>query len=182
MRVALLTVTAPGGEPSAASRLCEALHAALKTRGVQAERIDLPGGGRDFDSTLRAHLRFYDADLSAFDGVISTAAPSYAVRHRNLVCYVMQTMDEFYDLFETTLAQPSAAQRAQRDIIHQIDTAALARASLRGVFAAGLELRERLRTFNGIDAELLPAPAAHETVSPWDKVCDTLLGRLRRAA
>ncbi len=161
-RIALLTVPSLHGERGGAERLFEGLHGALIRHGVDVERIDVPSDESDFDNVLRSYLRFCDTDLSAFDGVVSTKAPSFAVRHRNHVCYLLHTMRVFYDMFEETSPRPTPTLLAQRDIVRQIDTAALRRPSLRGLFVVGAEVRERLQEFNGIDSEVLHHPTTQQ--------------------
>lgn len=179
-RIALLAVTSARGERGGAERLYDGLHAALVARGVAAARIDMPSDERNFDSVLRTYLRFYDADLSGYDGVISTKAPSYVVRHRNQVCYLPHTMRVFYDMFESTFPAPSPALCAQRDIIREIDTAALTRSSVRGVFVVGDEVRDRLRTFNGIDGEVLHHPSTFVPLPPAGAGYILIPGRLHK--
>jgi glycosyltransferase involved in cell wall biosynthesis len=171
----------------------EGLHAALVRPGVAVERIHMASDERDFDRVLRSYLRFYDADLSAFDGVISTKSPSYAVRHRNHVCYLMHTMRIFYDMSGATPSDLAPTRLAQCDIVHQIDTAALSRPSVRAVFVVGAEVRERLRAFNRIDSEVLHHPSTLQPLRagkfrylllpgrlhPWKRV-DLALDAVRR--
>lgn len=157
-RVALLTVGTPSGARGGAERLYEGLHEALKRSECEPERIELTSDEGDFDSVLRSYLRFYDADLSAFDGVISTKAPSYVVRHRNHVAYLMHTMRVFYDMYDES-GPPSPRRAAQRDVIHRIDTAAFRRPGVKAVFAVGHEVRDRLLAFNGVAAECLHHPS-----------------------
>jgi len=57
-----------------------------------AEIVEIDNNESDFDQIRQSYLRFYDLNLDEFDGVISAKAPSYVVRHRNHVCYLMHTM------------------------------------------------------------------------------------------
>lgn len=158
-KLALVAIRARNGEIGGAERLFDGLHAALAGHGVDVDRIDAESDEKDFDSVLRSYLGCYDLDLSVYDGVISTKAPSYALRHRNHVCYLMHTMRVFYDRFEQTFERPTDAIRAQRRIVHQLDTAALSRPSVRSIFAVGGEVCRRLRAYNNLDAEVLHHPS-----------------------
>ena len=149
---------------------------AIDTMPANLLLIDTP----DFDSILRSYLRSYDLDLSGFDGIISTKAPTYAVRHRNHVSYLVHTMRVFYDMFDDTFPDPTPAQLAQRAVIHKIDTAAMQRASLRGRFVVGREVAERLRIFNGVDSEVLHHPTSLQGLHEGAFSHLLLPGRLHR--
>ena len=179
-RVALLTVRSASGERGGAERLYDGLHAALKNNGCDAHRIDLTSDERDFEHVLRSYLAFYDVDLSAYDAVISTKAPSYVVRHRNHVVYLPHTMRVFYDMYDESVANSVPQLRAQRDIVHRIDTAALKRASVKGIFTVGAEVRDRLRRCNGIDAEVLHHPTTLAARQDGDARHILIAGRLHR--
>jgi glycosyltransferase involved in cell wall biosynthesis len=71
-------------------------------------------------------------------------------------------MRVFYDRFEQAFERPTDQLRAQRQVIQQIDTAALSRPSIQSIFAVGEEVRQRLRAYNGLDAEVLHHPSTHE--------------------
>ncbi len=159
-RLAVLGVGSPRGARGGAERLTEGLVAALNRHGAGAELVTVTSDESSFDGIFAAYLRSYDLDLSAFDGVISTKAPSYAVRHRNHVCYLLHTMRMFYDMFDDAFADPAADVLAQRDAVRRIDSAALARLSLRGLFVVGQEVRDRLWTFNGVASEVLHHPTS----------------------
>jgi glycosyltransferase involved in cell wall biosynthesis len=192
-RIALVTASSRQAERGGAERLFEGLHAALIGSGVAIERIDIVSDERDFDGVLRSYLRFYDVDLSEFDGIISTKAPSYAVRHRNHVCYLPHTIRIFYDMFEATFPDPPPTRLAQRDIVRQMDRAALSRPTVRAVFVVGSEVRERLRALAGIDSEVLHHPTTQQglrtgefrhlllpgRLHPWKRV-DLALAAVRR--
>ncbi len=164
-RIALLTVTSPSGEVGGAERLNEGLTSALNASGLKTDRIDVTADETSFDALLRSYLRFYDTDLSAYDGVISTKAPSFVVRHRRHTVYLLHTIRTFYDMFDETFSHPSAEAMAQRDLILRIDTAAFSRPSIRGVFVVGDEVKQRLLTYNGIASTVIHHPTFQPTRS-----------------
>jgi glycosyltransferase involved in cell wall biosynthesis len=131
------------------------LRDALGRRGADAEIVSVVSDESNFDAVLRSYLRFYDLDLDRFDGVISSKAPGYVVRHRRHVCYLQHTLRVFYDMFEREFPTPSAELLRQRSLIQRLDTAALAGHRLRGRFAIGHQVRQRLLEANGVDAEVL---------------------------
>ena len=83
-------------------------------------------------------------DVSDFDVVISTKAPTYMVRHPRHVSYLLHTLRVFYDRFDAEYGNASQTQREQRRLIHQLDKAALHPARVRGHFANGRTTFERL--------------------------------------
>jgi hypothetical protein len=142
------------------------LLAALRRHGVATERIELATDAQDFDAVLRSYLCFYDLDLSRFDGVISTAAPAIAVRHRNHVCWLADTTRGVDD------GAAGADREAQRGIIVRLDSAALSRPSVKAVFAAGPDSRAWLSAVGHLGEEIL-APSGG-----CDPICERLLGAL----
>jgi glycosyltransferase involved in cell wall biosynthesis len=85
-------------------------------------------------------------------------APTYIVRHPNHVCYLVHTVRVFYDMFEATFPKPTAQMLAQRALVQELDTLALAPPRTRRVFAIGHEVANRLVHSNGIDAAVLHPP------------------------
>ena len=154
-KVAILAVTSPTGEVGGAERFYVGLRDALCNLGVDAEILWTPSHESDFQTILRSYLRFYDLDLSDFDGIISTKAPGYVVRHPNHVCYLQHTMRVFYDMFEAEFPWADDALRDQRKRVQELDTAALSSRNIRRLFVVGEEVGQRLLEFNGIESEVL---------------------------
>ncbi len=155
MKVAVLTPVSPSGEEGGAEVLYQALIQGLRQNGAQADQVKRVSHETSFTSIQRTYLDFYDMDLSAYDGVISTKAPSYLVRHPNHVCYLLHTMRSYYDMFdrEFNIQKPSLLR--QRELLHTIDSGALAAPRTRKVFAIGEEVAQRLKNWNGLEAEVL---------------------------
>ncbi len=118
----------------------------------------MPFDESNFDGIIDGYERCRAMDLSGYDLVISTKAPTYAVSHPRHVVYLVHTVRVFYDMFDTAFPWPSEALAAQRQRIRQLDTQALAAARRR--FAIGHQVAARLRAFNGLDAEVLHPPLA----------------------
>lgn len=154
-RIAVFAVTSKLGEVGGAERFYDALTDALNARGMQAEKVDVVSDESSFDAIEESYLRFYDFDLSEFDGVISTKAPAFLVRHPNHICYLQHTMRAFYDMFDHEFPRPSKKILQQRALIHDLDSGALRYPRTKKVFVIGTEVRERLRRYNGIEAEVL---------------------------
>jgi len=98
------------------------------------------------------------------DQVISLRFPSYAVRHPRHVCWLNHTMREYYDLWpsfsEALSWRGRTKETVRRSLIHAADRYLL-RQGVSKLFAQSGTIRDRLKRWNGIDAEVLypPAPA-----------------------
>lgn len=151
-KVAILAVASHSGEIGGAERMFTGLCQALCDIGLDATVVAEPGIERDIGSILDSYRRFYDLDLSRFDGVISAKAPSYAARHPNHICYLMHTMRVFYDMFDQEFPDPPSELCDQRCFIQSLDTVLLSHRRLKGILAIGAEVAERLERYNGIQA------------------------------
>lgn len=180
-KIAVLAVSNSSGEHGGAERFYQALTNALCKKGVEAEQLNIIGDESTIESIKETYLRFYDLNLSNYDGVISTKAPSYVVRHPNHVCYLVHTMRVFYDMFETVFPQPNSQTIEQRELIHKLDTGSLCRPRTKKVFSIGHEVRERLLQFNNINSEVIH-PALLEEIFSTGEYGDYLFmpGRLHR--
>ena len=154
-RIAVLATGTATGEVGGAERFYVGLRDALVRAGANAEIVAEISDEANFTSILESYLRFYDLDLSAYDGVISTKAPGYMIRHRNHVCYLQHTMRVFYDMFQVEFPRATDDLLAQRRIVHLLDAEALRAPRTRKVFVVGEEVRQRLDRFNGSTAEVL---------------------------
>ncbi|NSW92676.1 MAG: glycosyltransferase family 4 protein [Firmicutes bacterium] len=154
-KVAVIAVRSPSGETGGAERFYEGLVGALNSAGVQADLLSIVSDESNFEAIKESYLRFYDLDLSGYDGVISTKAPTYLVRHPNHVCYLVHTMRVFYDMFEYEYPYPTIELYKQQELIHQLDTAALQYPRTRKIFVIGNEVKKRLLKYNGLDSEVL---------------------------
>ena len=177
-RVAVLGVRSAQYEFGGAERLVDGLCAGIEALGMQAERIEATIDETDIVEVMRAYIHFYDLDLSGFDYVISTKAPSFAVRHRNHVCYLPHTMRQFYDMFDEHFIDPS--NHMQRSTIHQLDRAALRRPSLKRLVTVGEEVRNRLQNYIGVDSEVMHHPTTLKNLRCGDFRHLLLPGRLHR--
>ncbi len=177
--VALVCVASASGEEGGAERLYKGLMQAMCGHGVRASLLKVAGDESSFRAVQETYLRFYDLDLSAFNGVITTKAPSYVVRHLNQACWLVHTMRVFYDMFEKEFPRPWPELEAQRAEIQKLDTVALSRPSVRR-FAIGQEVADRLWRFNGLEAEVLHPGLGLDGLHPGSYDYLFLPGRLHR--
>jgi glycosyltransferase involved in cell wall biosynthesis len=146
-----------------AELMADGLVAALRERGHEADLVTIPfkwyPGTRVLDQAFLWRLAdLTEADGRPIDRVIATKFPAYCVRHPNKVAWVLHQFRQAYDYDRTELGQfsESAEDRATRRAIERLDAVALGEA--RRVFATSRNVADRLRRFNGIDAEVLPHP------------------------
>lgn len=159
-KVAIVAAGSGSGETGGAERFFIGLRDALRAIDLDVTLLQVPSNEADFDSIKESYLRFYDLDVSAYDGVITSKAPSYLVRHPNHVCYLQHTMRVFYDMYEVEFGKGSDQLAEQRELVHALDSAALLAPRTRKIFAIGEEVASRLRRYNGLDAEVIRHPTS----------------------
>jgi glycosyltransferase involved in cell wall biosynthesis len=162
MRVAVCAPQVPfvrGG----AEVMTDDLVAALRERGHEAEIVSIPfkwyPGTRVLDQAFLWRLvDLTESDGRPIDRVIATKFPAYCVRHPNKVAWVLHQFRQAYDYDRTELGQfsESPEDRATRRAVERLDAVALGEA--RRVFATSRNVADRLRRYNGIEAEVLPHP------------------------
>lgn len=158
MKVAIVTVRAISGEAGGAERFYDALVEAFRQAGHEAQEVPVVADESTFEQIKRNYLTCYDLDLSAFDLVVSTKAPTWLVRHPRHVCYLVHTIRVFYDMFDSAFPDAGPELKAQRALVHQLDSKALSPPHCRGIFSIGSEVSDRLRQWNGLDALVLHPP------------------------
>jgi len=115
--------------------------------------IEVPCSENTFEDILRGYLSCYDLDLSGYDGVISSKAPTFGVRHSNHVCYLMHTIRVFYDMFDEIKQDKSNYDR--RKLIYRMDKEFLTFPMTKKLFSIGHEVSNRLEKYIGIKSEPL---------------------------
>jgi glycosyltransferase involved in cell wall biosynthesis len=131
---------------------------------VDTTWIPLPLSEASWEDVLQSYLRCYELDLSAYDLVVSTKNPTFMVQHPNHICWLLHQIRVFYDRFDDEYghlpAHALAEKRQQRETIHQLDNLAFQR--IRKIFTNGSETAQRLKRYNGFDAEVLYPPVLSE--------------------
>jgi glycosyltransferase involved in cell wall biosynthesis len=64
-------------------------------------------------------------------------------------------MRSYYDMFDQEFNIPSSSHLGQRELLHTLDSGALAPPRTRKIFAIGEEVAERLKNWNRLEAEVL---------------------------
>lgn len=158
MKVAIVTARLSSGDAGGAERFYGALVEAFRVAGHDALEVPVVADESSFQHIQQNYLACYDLDLSAFDLVVSTKAPTWLVRHPRHVCYLVHTIRVFYDMFDTAFPNPVPELFAQRELVQKIDTKALSPPHCRALFAIGSEVSRRLQGWNGLKAEVLHPP------------------------
>jgi glycosyltransferase involved in cell wall biosynthesis len=164
--VALVAARSSRGEVGGAERFFGGLRNALQTAGLDVEIVPVYNDESGFSNIQETYLRYYDLDLSAYDGVVSAKAPAYVVRHPNHVCYLMHTMRVYYDMFDFTFPVGTNEQRRQRRLVRAWDRAALQYPRTRHVMAIGQEVADRLARYSGLGAEVVRHPTTLQGLGP----------------
>ena len=153
--VAFLAVEPKSGERGGAEAFHEGFCAALREHGWNVDKIQIGSDESSFEGILETYLHCYDLDVSQYDLVISSKAPSYAVRHPRHLCYLQHTIRVFYDMFDVEFPAPDETLNHQRQRIQTLDTGLLAPQRVTRIFTNGDETLRRLRHYNGLDGEVL---------------------------
>ena len=159
MKIALVSSFVPfiGG---GFRNLVDWLATELEDRGHQVEKIYLP-----FDESpdlLFGQLSSYRGiDLSErADLAITFRPPAHFIHHPRKVVWFLHHFRQYYDLWESTLnpMEKTEVDLSRRSHLHRLDRVALSAATK--VFTNSAVVSERLRTFNGIQAEVLYPPVS----------------------
>lgn len=158
LRIAIVATksSAQGG----AERFFQALANAVSDLGHEVEVISLPAPEPDLETIMANYDRFATLDLSVFDAVISTKAPSYAISHPNHVVYLVHTVRAFDDMYESLFSTTNKEAAVQRSQLHKRDFDALTGA--RKLYSIGHEVSDRLYKWRGLRSSVLHPPLATE--------------------
>ena len=148
-----------------AELLVESLAAELDRRGFEVDTVTVPYNWSTRGELLRCGVAWRMVDLTEVWGrrvdlVIATRFPSYVVKHPNKSVWLVHQVRQAYDWKGTRWSDFDDAPRDQRtlELLRAMDRRALGEARRR--FAISRNVADRLRRFNGLDAEpLYPPPA-----------------------
>lgn len=140
-------------EPGGAEKHYQGLRSGLLSLGVHVELVRLPAGEGSFEEIVSNYKIAKSTDLSSYDAVISTKAPSYAVHHKNHVVHLIHTIRVFDDLFDISFPSLSAINFSQRKQIHDLDFEAFQ--NVKAIFANGNQTATRLDKKFGLAAETI---------------------------
>ena len=156
-RVAVANVQSPflwGG----AEVLADSLVAQFESRGVEAHLIRIPFAWNPPEQILDNMLATRLLRLGNIDRLIPLKFPAYALQHENKVIWLLHQFRQAYDLWGTPhQGIPSTREGLQlRDAIRTADNLYLPEA--KRIYTNSEITRDRLQTFNGLDADVLYPP------------------------
>lgn len=147
-----------------AEGLVDALAAALGERGFEVDRVALPFSLASREQLVRSALAWRLLDVTAVEGrpvdlVIATRFPSYLVRHPNKVVWLIHQLRQVYDLAGSEYSDFDDSPRDRRaaEMVRRMDCRTLGEA--RRLFAISKNVADRLRRWNGLEAEALHPPS-----------------------
>ena len=155
-KIAIVVPISSIGVTGGAELLYRGLQQAFVTRGYDAKLIEIVVDECSFENILQGYEDFKNLDLSSYDGVLSTKSPSYNIKHKNHICYLLHTMRVFYDRFEDEM-QKSEDNLIRRDKIIAMDSEIFSK--IPTLFTIGHEISNRLIKYNHIyHSEVLHPP------------------------
>lgn len=181
MKVALLSSSAPlvsGGY----SFIVEWLERVLREHGHQVETIFLPVDERP-ETLFDEMLGFRLLDLAGqADRLITFRPPAHLAPHPDKIVWFIHHFRVYYDLWGTQYCPvpDTPYWRAFRNRLHRADGVGLGEA--RRVFANSRTVAERLRTYNGVDGEVLYPPLFAPERFRCDEIGDEIVCVCRFAA
>lgn len=135
-----------------AEMLAERLVDELRTAGHEAELMRIPLGNSP-ESVRDAVVAASTIELMNVDRVIGMKFPAYLVPHDDIVIWLVHQFRQVYDLGPDNGGWPDP--ELQR-LVRSADDAAFTRA--RRIYTISPVVADRLRTYSGFEAEVLPHP------------------------
>jgi glycosyltransferase involved in cell wall biosynthesis len=170
MRIAICAAQVPfayGGAEIHVEGLCNALREA----GHEAEVVSLPFKWYPHTALLKSALAWRMIDITEANGqpvdlAICTKFPTWAVRHPNKIAWIIHQYRQAYDWFGTDWSDLTGApdDLALRRRIRSIDARGLGECRAR--FSNSQNTANRLKHFNGLDAEPLHVPVQLRGLKP----------------
>ena len=185
MKIAVVVPVMKSGERGGAEALYKGLVQGLRRTSQDVDRVDVVIDESSFDAILDSYEQCSNLDLHEYDLVISTKAPTYALRHRNHVSYLLHTIRVFYDMFHQEFGKGTLELFRQRRLIHALDKKGLHPDQVRKHFVIGHPPYQRLRAvdvfWQQITFEVLPpAPTLQGFREPRAGEYVFVPGRLHR--
>jgi glycosyltransferase involved in cell wall biosynthesis/GT2 family glycosyltransferase len=185
MKIAVVVPVTKSGEKGGAEALYKGFVRRLRETSHDVDRVDVLIDESSFDAILESYEQCSNLDLHDYDLVISTKAPTYAVRHRAHVSYLLHTIRVFYDMFHQEFGKGTPEEFRQRRSIHALDKKSLDPEHVRKHFVIGHIPYRRLYEvdlfWQRITFEVLhPPPALQGFREPRTGEYVFLPGRLHR--
>ena len=145
--------------------LVDSLASEIVARGHSSEIVRLPLQTQPHEELLKSCLawRLLNLDfveLENIDLVITTRFPSYMVRQQNKVIWLVHQYRQIYDLYDSpyTSFQPTTKDNEIRKHLIELDNQSFREA--KKIFTISQTVANRLKRYNGIEAEVLFPPVS----------------------
>ncbi|MGE5645387.1 MAG: glycosyltransferase family 4 protein [Acidobacteriota bacterium] len=173
MRIAIVTNWVPflrGG----AERLADGLLENLRARGHEAVLVKLPFRWQPPEKVVEHMLACRAVRIRNADRIIGLKFPAYYVPHPDKTLWLVHQFRQAYDLWGTPHQDLPATHEGLRirDVVRASDSRFLR--ECRRTYAISPVVSERLRRFNGIDAETLYPPFADASGFVCESYGDTV--------
>lgn len=162
-RTVLVAATQVPFQRGGAEWHAEALNRELVARGYRSEIVQVPFQWTPREAAVRGALAWRMLDLSRvgpleIDLLIATRFPSYVARHANKVAWLVHQFRQAYDLHDAGIdGFPDTPEgRTLREHVIALDTSALR--ECKRLFTISRNIADRLRRYNGLEAEVLHPP------------------------
>jgi glycosyltransferase involved in cell wall biosynthesis len=149
--------------------LTEGLARRLEGRGHAVEIVRLPFSWTPREQLVKSALAWRMLDLrtaagEGIDLVIATRFPSYLIRHPRKVVWLVHQFRQIYELKGTRYSDfgDGEEDRATAETLRAMDRRALGEAA--ALYSISHNTAERLRRFNGLEAQVLYPPSNLEAL------------------
>lgn len=155
--VAIVTARACDGTRGGAEQLYDGLINAFRVAGWETVEYPILFDESGVSTILDGYTAIQKMNLLAFDMVVSTKAPTYAIWHPNHVCWLVHTIRVFYDRFEEAFPMPAEWATSAQKEIQELDQRLLTQPGLRR-YTIGRTVSNRLQAFNALSSIALHPP------------------------
>jgi glycosyltransferase involved in cell wall biosynthesis/GT2 family glycosyltransferase len=163
-RVAVVTAGSPVAGNGGAERFYAGLKHGFELLGCEVEFVEVQADEPSVEKILRNYAEASQTDLSRFDIVVSSKAPTYGVRHPNHVVFLNHAVRIFDDMFEDRFPDAQLEDYRNRAVVHQADIDALR--AVRARMSQGHEIARRLRRWRGLSSQVLHPPLGFNAFQP----------------
>lgn len=163
-RVAIICAGSPVAGAGGAERFYAGLRRGFEALGCRVEFVSVHAQESSVDEIIGNYQAAALQDLSDFDIVVSSKAPTYGVRHPNHVLYLNHGVRIFDDMFEVRFPKANAKVYDDRAKVIEADLTAVLGA--KGRFAQGWEINRRLMRWRGLRARVMHPPLPKDIYRP----------------
>lgn len=159
-KIAIVVPISAQGISGGAELLYKGLKTAFEEYGYKTTLIEVVVDESSYELIKKGYDDFKHLDLSEYDGVISTKAPSYNIKHPNHICYLLHTMRVFYDRFDDEMEKTEHNLSIRKEIL-ELDSKIFSK--INNILTIGHEISNRLIKYNNIyHSEVIHPPLVED--------------------